>query len=488
MGHANKDSRPFPLLLTALLVIAGMAIAVLAAEPLALLPLRIQRNYNEGWGALFTDVALAGGDLYPPPGAFIANNYPPLSFYLVGLLGGVIDDHVIALRLIALISYLAVTASIWRAVLAVSGSRRWATASSVVFLVYGVSVFQGYFAMADPQWLAHAVAAPALVLLLRRPVRQLPACDIVAACLLMLVSGLIKHNLLAMPVSVTLWLACHDRRGLAIWLATAAAGAAAAGAALYGLYGTDLFASVAGHHRSMRLGNVIPLPRELRSLLPLGAGALVLLLYRRGDPRARLVLIFAVVAGAWGLLQRLGDGVTYNAQFEMFIALTIAAGAGMAAVDAEGRWRTRGGWPARACIVLLFLPLALQAGSMLWNAPHRLAALPRRLHDWEALTASVAVQPGPVACERLAVCYWAGKGFELDFFNYGQRLYAGASSPEDFETLMRSRRLRLILVETRMLGANPRPAFPPASVAVMLQYYRPEPTPMADYMIMLPSP
>ncbi len=487
MGHAAKDSRPVCVPLTVFLVLAGIAIVCLAAEPLALLPLRIQRNYNEGWGALFTDIALSGGDLYPPPGAFIVNNYPPLSFYIVGALGPLIGDHVIALRVIALASYLAVTACVWRGVLVMSGSGRWALASAVLFLLYGVSVFRDYFAIGDPQWLAHAVATPALVLLLRRPVSELPARDIVVACLLMLVSGLIKHNLLALPVATTIWLAWHDRRQLAIWLAAGIAGTGIALAALYALYGADLFASVIGHHRFLQLAKVIYLPWEQRSLLPLGVGALVLL-RRWRDPRARLVLIFAVVAGLWGLFQRLGEGVAYNAQFEMFIALAIAAGAGMAAMDADRvRW-PRPAWLRLTVVVLLFLPLALQGGAMLAKAPARLANLPGALHRWEALTATVAAEPGPVACERLAVCYWAGKGFELDFFNYGQRLYAGASRPADFEALMRGRRLRLILVATSMLGANDRAVFPQPSVDAMLRYYRPEKTLVADYMILRPRP
>ncbi len=484
MGHATKDSHPAAVP-TLLFVIAGLAIVWLAIEPLVLLPLHIQRNYNEGWGALFTDIAMSGGDLYPPPGALISNNYPPLSFYIVGALGPLIGDHVIALRLIALVSYLAVTACVWRAVLVMSGSRRWALASGTLFLLYGVSVFRDYFAMGDPQWLAHAVATPALVLLLRRPVSELPARDIVVACLLMLVSGLIKHNLLALPVATTVWLAWHDRRRLTIWLAAGAAGAGVALAALYGLYGSDVFTSVAGHHRLLQFGNLVYLPWEQRALLPLGVGAL-LLLRRWRDPRARLVLIFALVAGAWGVFQRVGVGVAYNAQFEMFIALTIAAGAGMAAVDADGvRWPLSA-WLRPATVLVLFLPLALKSGMMMLDAPARLARMPDDLARWQALNAAVAASPGPVACFRLAVCYWTGKGFELDFFNYGQQLYAGVSSPAEFESLLRSHRLRLIVVARKMLGPNELPVFPRPSVDAMLRYYRPEPTPVADYMIMRP--
>ena len=44
-------------------------------------------NYSEGWHAYRADAALAGGVLYPAPDALTSNNYPPLSFYVVGALG-----------------------------------------------------------------------------------------------------------------------------------------------------------------------------------------------------------------------------------------------------------------------------------------------------------------------------------------------------------------------------------------------------------------
>jgi hypothetical protein len=55
--------------------------------------------------------------------------------------------------------------------------------------------------------------------------------------------------------------------------------------------------------------------------------------------------------------------------------------------------------------------------------------IPARRAAWGRLISAAAAAPGPVACEMLSVCYWAGKGFELDFFNYGQDLRAG-TSPE----------------------------------------------------------
>jgi hypothetical protein len=39
--------------------------------------------------------------------------------------------------------------------------------------------------------------------------------------------------------------------------------------------------------------------------------------------------------------------------------------------------------------------------------------------------ATIARHDGPVVCEQLAMCYWAGKPFELDLFNLGQKLRTG---------------------------------------------------------------
>ena len=66
------------------------ALALLAALFLvwpvwrAFLPLEIWGN--EGWNAYHADTAMRGGSLYPPPDGLVANNYPPLSFYIVGAL------------------------------------------------------------------------------------------------------------------------------------------------------------------------------------------------------------------------------------------------------------------------------------------------------------------------------------------------------------------------------------------------------------------
>jgi hypothetical protein len=50
----------------------------------------IEIDLNEGWNAYLADAAMGAGPLYPPADTLIVNNYPPLSFYVVGGLAQVL--------------------------------------------------------------------------------------------------------------------------------------------------------------------------------------------------------------------------------------------------------------------------------------------------------------------------------------------------------------------------------------------------------------
>src|SRR5947208_2602275 len=78
----------------------GLLAAIFLAWPVwrAAIPLEINRN--EPWNAWFIDAALRGTPLYPGAEELIVNNYPPLSFYVVGLLSTLTGDVIYAGRLI----------------------------------------------------------------------------------------------------------------------------------------------------------------------------------------------------------------------------------------------------------------------------------------------------------------------------------------------------------------------------------------------------
>ncbi len=67
---------------------------------------------NEGWNAYFAQAAAATGSPYPAAQSLMINNYPPLSFYLVGALARLTGDAVIAGRIVALASLFALALGI----------------------------------------------------------------------------------------------------------------------------------------------------------------------------------------------------------------------------------------------------------------------------------------------------------------------------------------------------------------------------------------
>jgi hypothetical protein len=64
----------------------------------------------------------------------------------------------------------------------------------------------------------------------------------------------------------------------------------------------------------------------------------------------------------------------------------------------------------------VMIPLGLKAEA------NELMIQQARETSWKNMENHIESIPGPVACENLALCYWAGKGFEIDFFIYGQRV------------------------------------------------------------------
>jgi hypothetical protein len=96
---------------------------------------------NEGWNAYFGDAAIHGGVLYPPADALITNNYPPLSFYIVGGIGYLTGNTIFAGRAIALVSLLFVAWSIYYWLRSSGSGARIGLLGGLSFLAYACSCF-----------------------------------------------------------------------------------------------------------------------------------------------------------------------------------------------------------------------------------------------------------------------------------------------------------------------------------------------------------
>lgn len=472
--------RHLPLLLACLTA----AIVVLSVAPLWSLPARIGFNYNEGWMALTTERAMTGGVLYPAPDNFIVNNYPPLSFYIFGIAGRMVGDTIIAGRLLALLGLGLTTVLVYLSARALQVPRWSALLGMLLFLLLNLTLFSHYVGIADPQWLAQAASSAGLLVLLRQPAGRMATGALVLACLAMLLAVVIKHNVVALPLAVTIWLFWHDRRAFFRWLAISALFLTMVCATLYACYGVNLAIDVLNHKRLMSVAYYSR--RPLVDMLPLIAAACLLARWRGAEPGIRLVLIAAACAFPWGLLQRTGDGVAYNAHFELLVALSITAGAALAAAR-EAPFRALGiRWGFPSVAVLIFVPYMGCVPYALLTAARDLHALASREKAWAELISRVAAMPGPTACEIQAACYWAGKDMQLDFFNYGQRLFTGTPAAS-LEQALHRHQFSQIVVEHRTLTGRKGARLPPSVRSVLNRSYRAGPVIADGLMILLPA-
>ena len=427
---------------TGLLLGGAVLIALLLLEPLLRLPLHVPLNYNEGWNAYFDSRAagLDAGALYPSDG-LVFNNYPPLSFYLVGALGRtVVGDMIVAGRIVATASLLASAALVGLCVRRLGGTTGASLAASGLLLLFAATFFREYVAMDDPQWLAHALMLGGLAVLLRHQAEgRFPAGRLVAAALLVAAGGFVKHSLVGLPLAATLWLALVRPRAAATWLAAALGWVAAGLLATALLHGPEAFASVLGHRRVFQATRLVRALGALAPFLPM-LGVAVLAWRRRRrpvDPPMLFAALFVAISLATGIVQRLGEGVNFNAHFEALAALCLATGLAMSRAGAAGpatRARTPG--PA-ALAVLAALPALALAPWTLARSWDQAAGSLARARSWEPMVARIRAAPGLAGCEMPSLCFWAGKPFAVDQFNLKQSVATGQPIVR-FDTLART--------------------------------------------------
>lgn len=446
VGQGPGPRRGAPSFVLAVLVVALAGVTLVAlVEPVLFLPDPIARNYNEGWNAFRARAVVEGGSLYPPSGSTVFNNYPPLSFHLVGGLAGERGDPIVVGRVLALLSLLVVAGAIGNIAASLTGaaSRGWLAA--LLALGWFAVRFPHYVAMNDPQMFGHALQYLGLAVLVRHGHARTA---LIGSMLLLLLGGLVKHVLLPVPFAVAIWLFLERRRDFLVWVVGASAAVALALVAMALLYGAPVFEGILLHERAMRLHLfAMALQNWFVSLTPLFAGATALLVLGPHASRERLMLLTAAFATLVAIGVSFGEGVTYNAVFDLtFVAVILCTSV------FDRLMRLAGTAPAAAWYAPLFLGLI--------TANLFVAAPLRALRTWEAVQSRperlqqareditfVAAVAGPVLCENAALAHWADKNYEVDFFNYGQRIATGADDGSALLERLRAREFGLVQLD-----------------------------------------
>jgi hypothetical protein len=452
-----------------------------AAIPIASIPLHVPSGFiNEGFNAYYSFAAISHGILYPPPDALIVNNYPPLSFYLVGLFGQLFGDHILAGRIIATGSLLAVAANIFLLCRWMGCDRLLATFGSGVFLAT-ISVFAtGYVAANDPQLLGHAFITSGAVMFLIATDRDQPRTALIAiSAVLVVVGGLVKHNLVALPLAICTWAAIYDRRSLAKFVVSLLAIGGLALAILYDIWGQRIVAGVLYHSRFIWWPRILGMSRGTIFLLPIVLITALGFWLSTNRRKINFVIIYAVWSAAVGFPLFAGEGIDLNVLFDLVIALSMGSVGCVVVLQQRGTYF----WTCtrRIIVTSIVLPVFVWAFyKQIYKGD--IYESYRHLHDasaWSELEEMVSKVNGRVACNALAVCYWAGKQFELDFFNYGQKLYK--NSVNDKNLLQRrfaSGYYAAILLKGVQSSNNssiwiPAPYFPETETSTLLSWYEP---------------
>ncbi|WP_338130289.1 ArnT family glycosyltransferase [Komagataeibacter oboediens] len=404
-------------------------VCFLLAPHVAFITAHVSLSSNEGWNAYLAQraIGLDHAPLYPPSDQMVFNNYPPSSFYVVGLFGWLVGDMIVAGRIISLLALLYCAWATGRIVLACGGTRAGAWLAGLLVMIYSAVFYSDYVAMDDPQWLGQAVIMTGFMVLLgngREPGRSgawRPFC----AGFIMVAGLTFKHNILALPVAVLVWLLLTDRRHAVAWMGGCLLSLCLLGGLYYASFGPDFVQGVLGHKRIFRaygllkgLGNVLGLSGMVVSC--------AFVPWLRLRHRYGLLLgLYLGLAAASAIVQRTGMGVSHNACFEALIAASLCAGLAMSSLATGVRMTGR--VPARAVLVgmvgLNLLPVMV---SMPAYVPYlyrvSVTSIAEHIDASNETVAAVRAIDGNVACETLALCYWAHKPVVMDFFNYSQHV------------------------------------------------------------------
>ncbi|MCX8502501.1 MAG: glycosyltransferase family 39 protein [Beijerinckiaceae bacterium] len=384
----------------------------------------LQIDVNEAWNGWQVDRWLSGAPLYPEANTLIINNYPPLSFYIVGLIRPAFDNSITAGRSISMASVFAIALAIYLSARHLNAGRWAASLGALWFIATMTRFFIEYAGMNDPNLLALAVMATGFVVFIRSTSRS----SLYMAFSLMMLAGLIKHNIVAIPFSalLLLWLSNRGRATEIAFYCSVTVGLL--GLALFELYGAVFF-------QQLMMAREISLLRPLQRIGRLQFVLPVLIfwfIWLRSAPPSlakRVTTILVLVSFVVNELALTGAGVANNAQFELVFATGLCLS--IIVRDLQGRFSYIGRKRFDVGLALLWV---MVARFLLWPAldPYLLVASPsykadiaERVAILQSEIERVRAIPGPVNCSIRSACYLAGKDFVFDDFAMSQRIKTG---------------------------------------------------------------
>jgi hypothetical protein len=379
----------------------------------------------------------------------------------------VFGDPIFPGRVVALTAFLGVAGGVFALARRLGVARIAAAVGALGFVVTMAAFFRLYVGLSEPQMLAHALATWSAVLAVGARSRRV----IAVAALLTVVALLVKQVVIGLPLAVTVWLLLKRPKLAPAWIATGVAAGLAALAGLVGIYGAPFIANIATprYFTWQRLGTSLAL--TVRVLAPLTGFAVPATILRRRFDDA---LAFAALAigSAFAPLLLFGGalGVSINIGFDLVIAASIALAVGWdrAGVALAGRAPA---WRALVATSLVAV-VVLDAPRDVFD-PTAFARAQATSASMAALRDRLAALKGPVACETLSVCVWAGKPSAADLWKLHHERTLAFMDPSPMMARLRAGGYAAVVLLHPMTGPRDDLRLPGLSAALAGAYRPP---------------
>jgi hypothetical protein len=392
---------------------------------------------TESFNAYLQDAAARGLRLYPLPDSLASNNYPPLSFFVVGWLGRIFGDPLYVGRALSIAGLLTVSIEVFLCVRLLTGRTTGAAIGALWYVAIMCHNSTIYVGANDPQIAGEAIMGAALVWFIasddagRSPV---------PALLLMVVGGFWKHNMIGIPLTAASWLILRDWRSAIRPLVIVMIAILCGFLLSTVLFGVQFIADLVPP-RVYSLGALLGQVGHLQWMAP----ALALWAWWAIDDwrsrQSRFSALLVVVCLASCLLQWCGDGVYGNAEFDLILALGVGIGV---AYERLGKTRLAQFVATRRLrdmmVVILLLRLIVtdrQESALVLLSPDFRASLDATKMAFVRDTAAVAAIPGDVFCSIKMVCRAAGKAFVVDDFKFAELIKTGRFTSVEMDDALR---------------------------------------------------
>ncbi|MCT6855524.1 MAG: hypothetical protein M3Z59_03845 [Bombella apis] len=384
-------------------------------------------DYNEGWNALLAGwgIGVGGHQLYSSETGFIFNNYPPLSFFIFGWVIKLGGDAIIVGRIISCLSIILSSILIQRLINIMTRSALSGWAGSLIFLATMNTAFYNYFGMNDPQWLAQCLMLVGVYILFSSGRVSFVWWRLLLSVLFIVLGGFTKHNLVALPLALCVWMFFLDKEKAFLWASMLVICLGIGFSICYQAYGMFFFHDVFLHKRTVRLGHIVHGMKALLLMVGIVVSGIGVAIYYRKKIRIHdnivFALLFLMFALFFGLMGSMGAGVDYNSMFDVLVAGTLLCGIGLATLLNDAR-----------CGSVMSYMCATMSLSLVFLVPirgmsfyHDIVSIHDKEASWAENIRLMQAHKDDTLCTDMALCYWAHATYPVDMFNLAEALKVG---------------------------------------------------------------